>query len=275
MENKIDKKEAALNDTAKNFFTGSVPQNYDTYMGPLLLRPYALDIVSRIKAGGPVKVLELAAGTGQVTRYLVEALPEATIMATDISEDMMAVGKQAIQSPNLVWQHVNMASIPFEDDLFDLVICQFGLMFVPDKLAAMGQIRRVLKPGGQLLFNTWGPVEENPIWHISMKLFTKTFGEALMPQAAGPFALTDTEQVLAFLAEAKFTNITAEMVYKTTQIERAEVAATGFVKTMPALKQNPGLYNQTLQALQRELAKQLGEAPLRSQLLALVFEATK
>lgn len=265
----------SANQPLPNFFTGSVPRNYDTYMGPVLFSPYASDLISRIKKEGDLKVLELAAGTGRVTRPLLEALPEARIIATDISEDMMAIAKETIEWAKLSWQNVNMDNIPFQDEEFDLIICQFGIMFVPDKLKALTEMKRVLKTGGQLLFNTWGDINQNPMWQISFSLFAKTFGEMPMPKELGPFGLTNMDYVKNLLIQTGFSEINAEEVRITSTIESAELAAKSFLLTSPVLYQKPELMPQMQLALGTELADKLGNAPLIAPLLALVFNVTK
>ena len=267
--------ETAGDGTLQNFFTGSVPRNYETYMGLVMFTPYAMDIVERIKIHGTVKVLELAAGTGRVTRHLVESLPDAEIIATDISEDMMAVAKETIHTNNLSWQNVNMMEIPFADESFDLIICQFGLMFVPDKKKALEEMYRVLKTGGQLLFNTWGNIEENPMWQISFQLFAKTFGEQPMPKELGPFGLPNAEAVKELLLQANFFDFTATEVRKTSEIESASLAAKSFLMTSPVLAQKPEMFPEMHKILEAELSEKLGDNPLHCPLLALVFEATK
>ncbi len=258
-----------------NFFTGSIPRNYDTYMGPVLLNPYAIDLAGRIKQHGKIEVLELAAGTGIVTRYLLQALPNADIAATDISEDMMNIAKETIASPKLYWANLDMAAIPFANDSFDLIVCQFGLMFVPDKQKALSEMHRVLKPGGQLLFNTWGNIAENPMWQISFGLFKQVFGEMPVPMQQSPFALTDLEEIKQLLTEANFTTTKVEEVRKTTQVETAKSAAQRFLLTAPTLAQKPEYYPDLLSQLEKRLAENLGDNPLVAPMMALVFEATK
>ncbi len=274
MEN-ISVDQPAKEGTQENFFTGSVPRNYDTFMGPVLLNPYAQDLVSRVKAKGPLAILELAAGTGRVTKPLLAAMPEANITATDISEDMMEIGKEQITSAQVKWQNVNMMEIPYPDNEFDLVICQFGLIFVPDKAKAVAEMRRVLKPGGQLLFNTWGNMEENPVWHISLQLFRQTFGEMPMPKDMSPFSLPVITPVVALMTEAGFTDASGTEVRKITEVESAAIVAKGFLMTQPSLREKKELYDEMYRKLVKELGEKLGDSPLRSPLLALVFEATK
>src|SRR5262245_34271926 len=119
-------------------FYGSIPKNYDHYLGPFLFEPYAADLVKRIEFTGAPNILELACGTGIVTQRLVSRLSGAgELTATDFNADMLAVAQEKISAPNVCWDTVDMCAIPYEHDLFDTVVCQFGLMFAPDKYKAV------------------------------------------------------------------------------------------------------------------------------------------
>jgi ubiquinone/menaquinone biosynthesis C-methylase UbiE len=135
-------------------FAGSVPELYDTQLGPLLFEPYAADIAKRVRAHPAQRILETAAGTGRVTRALAGA-GNARIVATDLTAAMIVVGETAVTSPNVRWQGADMLALSFESATFDLIVCQFGVMFVPDQTAAFREALRVLAPGGRFLFNVW------------------------------------------------------------------------------------------------------------------------
>ena len=147
---------------ADTVFTGSIPKFYDTHMVPLIFEPYAADLVSRLQSRSLARVLEVAAGTGVVTRAMSAALPESvSIVATDLNQAMIdhaaAVGtRRAVE-----WHQADAMKLPFADASFDAVLCQFGVMFFPDKAAAFAEARRVLRPGGAYVFNAWDRIEEN------------------------------------------------------------------------------------------------------------------
>lgn len=144
-------------------FAGSIPENYDRYMVPLIFAPYAADIARRAASLSPSAVLEIAAGTGVVTRALAPGLsPGATYVVTDLNQPMLdyAASRQA-PDDRIRWRQADAMALPFEDAAFDLVCCQFGAMFFPDRVAAYGEAKRVLKPGGHFLFNIWDRLEEN------------------------------------------------------------------------------------------------------------------
>ena len=144
-------------------FAGSIPENYDRHMVPLIFAPYAADLARRAAAWAPGAVLETAAGTGVVTRALAPQLPPgARYVASDLNRPMLdfAASRQGADS-RVEWRQADALALPFADGAFDLVCCQFGAMFFPDRPAAYREARRVLKPGGHLLFSVWDRIEEN------------------------------------------------------------------------------------------------------------------
>ena len=143
-------------------FTGSIPAFYETYMVPMIFAPYADDLASRVAQRSPARVLEVAAGTGVVTRALATTLPEsATIVATDLSQTMLDHAATLGAARPIEWRQADAQQLPFADRTFDAVICQFGAMFFPDKARAFAEARRVLRPGGVFLFSVWDRIEDN------------------------------------------------------------------------------------------------------------------
>ena len=143
-------------------FTGSIPENYDRHLGPVLFADYGADLVRRVASSSPTRILETAAGTGIVTRLLRDALPEAHITATDLNPPMLDYA--ALRQPpdkRIQWQQADAMALPFADESFDLAFCQFGAMFFPDRTQAYHEARRVLKPGGHFLFSVWDRIETN------------------------------------------------------------------------------------------------------------------
>jgi SAM-dependent methyltransferase len=147
-------------------FAGSIPKFYEEYLVPLIFEPYAGELASRMASRHSTRklarVLEIAAGTGVVTRRLASALPEsASIVATDLNQPMLDMAAAMGTSRPVEWRAADAMQLPFEAGAFDAVVCQFGVMFFPDKAKAFSEARRVLRPGGMLLFNVWDRIEEN------------------------------------------------------------------------------------------------------------------
>lgn len=138
-------------------FVGDIPAQYARGLGPVIFEDYAADIARRTAVNAPRAVLETAAGTGIVTRKLRDALgADALLTATDLNEPMLDVARQKFRAGEQVtFQAVDAMALPFPDNAYDAIVCQFGLMFFPDKDAAHREARRVLKEGGRYLFSVW------------------------------------------------------------------------------------------------------------------------
>lgn len=143
-------------------FAGSIPKLYDTYLVPLIFAPYAADLARRLAARPVSRLLEIAAGTGVVTRAMAAALPESvSIVATDLNQAMLDQAAAAGTRRAVEWRQADAMQLPFADATFDTVVCQFGVMFFPEKAKAFAEARRVLKSGGVFLFNVWDRIGEN------------------------------------------------------------------------------------------------------------------
>ena len=143
-------------------FAGSIPVIYESHLVPLIFEPYAVDLANRVASVSPAKVLEIAAGTGVATRHLAAMLPEnASIVAADLNQPMLDHASAIGTKRPVKWVHADAMQLPFADRMFDAVVCQFGVMFFPEKARAFSEARRVLRPGGVLLFNVWDRIEEN------------------------------------------------------------------------------------------------------------------
>lgn len=143
-------------------FTGRIPEVYQTYLVPLIFEPYATDLAARVVANDAGAVLEIAAGTGVVTRAMAAALHAAvSIVATDLNQPMLDYAASRGTMRPVQWRQADAMSLPFEDGSFDTVVCQFGVMFFPDRKQAYAEARRVLKPRGTFIFNAWDALEHN------------------------------------------------------------------------------------------------------------------
>ena len=143
-------------------FGSSMAEVYERYLVPLIFAPYATDLAKRIAADPGVEVLELAAGTGAVTRELASQLPgKVSRIATDLNQGMLKQAENRGTSRPVSFKLADAMQLPFPDQSVDTVACQFGTMFFPDKAAAFAEARRVLRPGGHFHFNVWDRIEEN------------------------------------------------------------------------------------------------------------------
>ena len=159
-------------------FAGSIPRLYEDYLVPLIFQPYAEDFANRLASRTLSRVLEIAAGTGVVTRRLASVLPEdVSIVATDLNRPMLDMAAEVGTNRPVEWREADATQLPFEDGEFDAVVCQFGVMFFPSKSKAFSEARRVLRAGGVLLFSVWDRIEENEFAHT-----VTTALEALFPK---------------------------------------------------------------------------------------------
>src|SRR5262252_8455035 len=143
-------------------FSGSVPKLYETYLVPLIFEPYAVDLAQRLASRPLARVLEIAAGTGVVTRRMAAVLPESvSIVATDLNQPMVDLASKIGTNRPVEWRQADAMRLPFPDGTFDAVACQFGAMFFPEKAKAFSEASRVLAPGGVFIFNVWDRIEEN------------------------------------------------------------------------------------------------------------------
>jgi SAM-dependent methyltransferase len=147
---------------ADEVFTGSIPKLYETHLVPLIFAPYAADLAHRLAARPLTRVLEIAAGTGVVTRTLASVLPESvSLIATDLNQPMLDHAAALGTQRPVEWRQADAMQLPFGDGTFDAVVCQFGVMFFPDKAKAFSEARRVLRAGGVFLFNVWDRIQDN------------------------------------------------------------------------------------------------------------------
>jgi SAM-dependent methyltransferase len=150
------------NPATDKVFAGSIPKIYETYLVPLIFEPYAADLANRLRARPLSRVLEIAAGTGVVTRALAAALPESvSIVATDLNQAMLDQASAVGTRRPVEWRQADAMQLPFQDGTFDAVVCQFGVMFFPEKAKAFSEARRVLRPKGVFIFNVWDRIAEN------------------------------------------------------------------------------------------------------------------
>lgn len=199
-----------MSDTGSDkIFTGSIPEIYDTLLVPLIFETYAADLARRL-AGKPLhRVLEIAAGTGVATRAMARALPpDVSIVATDLNPQMIDRARAVGTARNVEWRPADAMNLPFADGSFDVVVCQFGAMFFPDKQQAFSEARRVLRAGGSLLFNVWDRIEENEFADVVTASLQTLFPEdppRFMRRT--PHGYFDTGAIRSDLAGAGFTAI--------------------------------------------------------------------
>jgi SAM-dependent methyltransferase len=190
-------------------FGDTVPKVYASHLAPLIFDPYAMDLAQRVERHAPARILELAAGTGVLTRALADTLPSATeIVATDISPGMLELAVAAGTSRPVEFRKEDAMQLPFGDASFDVVVCQFGVMFFSDKARAYAEARRVLRPGGVFLFSVWDAIQENEFADVvtaSLATIFPTDPPRFMARI--PHGYHDCPTIAADLASGGFTSV--------------------------------------------------------------------
>lgn len=220
---------------ADRSFRGSIPALYDQFLGPMIFAPYADDLASRLADIRLGRVLETATGTGVVTRALASVLPEGVLIdATDFNQPMLDHASKQLPSTRVTWRQADAQKLPFPDDTFDAVVCQFGVMFFPDKSRAFSEAYRVLKPGGRFLFSVWDRIEENEFADIVVKAVAALF--PLDPPvflARTPHGHYDTTALEAPLRGIGFRMVTTETVARESASPDARSVAIGYCQGTP------------------------------------------
>ena len=262
-------------------FSGAVAEKYERYQGPVYFEPYAIDLIGRIGSTNIKEVLEIACGTGRVTNHLRQALPPSVkFIATDFNGDMLEFAKSKLKNEKIDWKIADAQDLPFVDNSFDLAVCAFGYMFAPDKQKAFNEAYRVLKPGGQLLFNTWDKLEYNGASMLCRQVVSKHFFNDKPPPSYNlPYSMNDKEAIHSLLKEAGFRDILIESVSIKGRSDTAMNIANGFIEGPliynEIMKGDPALVVELKNLVAKELAAKYGDAPLITPMQAVVSTGWK
>ena len=212
-------------------FIGTIPEHYDRFLGPRLFSPFAEDLAARVAQRKPSSVLELAAGTGIVTRKLRDQLPvNCTLTASDLNQPMLDMAMSKFEDEeNVVFQTADASQLIFDDAQFDCVVCQFGVMFFPDKQQSYEEVLRVLRPGGHYIFNVWGAWASNSFAEIAHNTVTGFFPDNPPGFYRVPFSYHDLAAIAESMLRAGFANLVAEPVTIRASIPSILDLATGLV----------------------------------------------
>ena len=266
--------------TTDTAFAGSIPELYDRFLGPLLFVPYAEEVAARVSRWQPDHVLETASGTGIVTEAIHRAAPSARIIATDLNQAMLDVAARRIVSDRVCFQVADAQHLPFQDGAFDLVVCQFGVMFFPDKKGANAEARRVLKDGGRYLLVIWDRLDRNNASQIASDAVAALYPDdppAFLPRT--PFGYADRGVIEGDLRAAGFTDIRFETVERMSLPSDPQSAAIGLVRGSPLsadiLARDPNGLDRATVAAAQALQKLIGPDGFDSRLSAHMVTATR
>ncbi len=261
-------------------FAGTLAEFYDRYLVPLNFAPYAEVVADRAKALLPRRILETAAGTGVVTEALARILPtDVTITATDLNEAMIERGKVKPGMERVNWQQADAMKLPFLDGAFDLIVCQFGVMFFPDKRASFDESFRVLTPGGAYLFVVWDDYAnmcDSPIW-----IAAQTVGDMLRrdPHTLVNPGYFDEPTIRADLTAAGFRNMKVDRIARLARAASAREAAVitvqGSLLRTAIEMADPSRLDDATKAVEQVMFSRFGEGPVAGETKALIVTTTK
>lgn len=255
-------------------WAASMPEAYDRWLEPVMFHPFAVDLARRAAALNPLRVLELAAGTGALTKELLSAVPDATVTATDLNPPMVELG--SARAPGAHWRQADALDLPFDDDEFDLVACQFGVMFFPDKVAGFAEARRVLKPDGHLLFNVWDTVNKSFFAAALVAALERIFPDDPPTfLTAVPHGYADLDVVEADLTAAGMRLVAAETLVLEATAESTAGIVKGFCTGSPLrfFLESRGDLEEMTSLVAQELTAVLGAGPVSGELTAHVIHA--
>jgi ubiquinone/menaquinone biosynthesis C-methylase UbiE len=246
-------------------FTGTIPEYYDKGLGPNIFTYYADDIARRVATTGATQILEIAAGTGIVTRMLRDAIaPDAHLTATDLNQAMLDIAAGKFNNGEAVnFQTADAMDLPFDDNMFDALVCQFGVMFFPDKLRCYQEALRVLRPDGCYIFNVWSPWSENPFAQIAHETIAGFFTQNPPTFYDVPFSYHDIRGITGTLHEAGFKEVSAEQLPHIAELDDIPHFAEALVYGNPIvaeIDERGGNPDEIVSAVEAAIVSNFGEA---------------
>ncbi|WP_148616406.1 class I SAM-dependent methyltransferase [Nocardioides rubriscoriae] len=250
-------------------FVGAVADVYERLLVPMIFAEPAERLAGLVAERAPHDVLETAAGTGALTRALVRRCPDALITATDLNRPMLAAAAHApglAAEERVTWAPADALDLPYADASFDVVACQFGVMFFPDRVRGYAEARRVLRPGGAFVLDTWDRIETNELaWVIESAINATVPDDPLLFMGRTPHGYHDPDVVRADLAAAGYVDVTVTPVDGTSVTTPAD-AAVAYCQGTPlrvALDAHATLdADRATQVAERALRERYGDGPI-------------
>jgi len=261
---------------ADTVFDQSVPQLYETHLVPLIFEPYATDLAERLVSRSLTRVLEIAAGTGVATRKLAALLPEdVAIVATDLNQPMLDQAAKIGVARPVEWRQADAMRLPFKDASFDAVVCQFGVMFFPDKPQAFAEARRVVRPGGVFIFSAWDRIEENEFADV-LTTAVGTLFPADPPRflARTPHGYHDRAAIARDVVNGGFTRPHIDTVAARSRATSARIPAVAYCQGTPLRNEiearDPSRLAEATDVAANAIAQRFGRGPVDGKIQAHV-----
>jgi SAM-dependent methyltransferase len=257
-------------------FTTDVAGFYESSLVPLIFEPYAADLAARAMAIAPDSVLEVACGTGVVTRALASALPHSCIIeATDLNDAMVAHAEMVGTSRPVRWRQADVMALPYPDNSFDVVVCQFSVMFFPDRIGAYREIRRVLRAGGTFLFNVWNGIENNDFANVVTDAVGSLYpGDPPLFLARTPHGHGSAAEIEADLAAAGFETFALSQRDDISAAASPDLPAIAYCQGTPLRNEiearEPGGLERATAVAKAALKERFGDGPIEGRISAVV-----
>lgn len=263
-------------------FTGSIPEIYDRFMVPLIFAAYADVLAERLAQVKPQDVLETAAGTGVLTRAIASRLAASVrIVATDLNQPMLDRAAMSGTMPaHIILRQANALALPFRDQSFDVVACQFGAMFFSDRIKGYREALRVLRPGGSFLFNVWDRIDANAFPDV-----VSTAVATLFPcdpptfMARIPHGYHDVDLIRSELSQAGFVSASVETVDKTSKATTPQDVSIAFCQGTPLrteiVTRDATRLDEATKVAADALALRFGSGPIEGPIRAHVITAVR
>ena len=263
-------------------FAGSIPKFYDDYLVPLIFVGFAENLAQKVASFSPAAVLETAAGTGVVTRALAAKLAsDARYVVTDLNQPMLdhAAHLQG-EDRRIIWQQADALALPFPDAQFDVVCCQFGVMFFPDRTKGYLEAHRVLRSGGRLVFNVWDRIEDNVFANVVTVALAEVFPDD-PPRflARTPHGYYDETLIEDELRSAGFSDVAIDKRSEQSRAPSAQHPAVAYCQGTPLRNEiearGPGSLQAATDHAAAAIAKVHGSGEVTAKIQGLVIVATK
>jgi ubiquinone/menaquinone biosynthesis C-methylase UbiE len=263
-------------------FAGSIPELYDRYLVPLIFEYYARDLAARVAQADPVAVLETAAGTGALSRELAARLPaRAAVTVTDLNQPMLDHAAASLRRDGrFSWRQADALALPFADQIFEVVACQFGVMFFPDKVKGYAEARRVLFSGGRFIFNVWDRIDENDFALVVTDALATVFpADPPRFMARTPHGYHDVARIRADLTAAGFTSFAIETIGTTSKAPSPRDVAIAYCQGTPLRNEiearDASRLEEATQAAAEALARRFGSVAIEGRISAHVITAVR